>query len=183
MAVFNISIFEKFQNRSFWDWKLQRNSFCTYRGCCVIVLCSCWLTTFVVVVQSLSRCPAPCYPVNCSTPGFPVLHYVLVEFAQTHVHWVADIPSNHFVLGRPFLLFPASGSFQMSCIFASDGQSIEAPASASVLPMNIQSWFPLGLTGLISTQSKGLSRIFSSAAVQKHQFFGPQPSLGLLRWH
>ena len=62
MAVFNISIFENFQNRSLWDWTLQRNSFCTYRGCCVIVLCSCWLATFVAVVQSLSHCPPPCYP-------------------------------------------------------------------------------------------------------------------------
>ena len=144
MVVFNISIFENFQNKSFWDWKLQRNSFCTYRGCFVIVLCSCWLATFVVV-RSLSHCSAPCYPRNCSTPGFPVLHYVL-EFSQAHVHWVGDTPSNHLILGRPLLLFPASGSFQMSCLFASGGQSIEAPALASVLPMNIQSWFPLGLT-------------------------------------
>ena len=67
---------------------------------------------------------------------------------------------------------PASGSFLMSRLFASDGQSIRASASASVLPMNIQDWFPLGLTGLISLQSKGLSRVFSSTTVQKHQFFG-----------
>ena len=146
MVVFNISIFENFQNKSFWAWKLQRYSFCTYWGCFAIVLCSCWLATFIVVVQSLSHCPAPCYPMNCSTPGFPVLHY-LVEFAQTHVNWVGDMPSNHLILCRPLLLSPASGSFQMSCLFASGGQSIEAPASASVLPMNIQSWFPLRLTG------------------------------------
>ena len=73
--------------------------------------------------------------------------------------------------------FPASGSFQMSQFFASGGQSIEASAPASVLPMNIQDWSPLGLTGLISLQSKGLSRIFSSTTVQKHQFFSAQPSL------
>ena len=73
--------------------------------------------------------------------------------------------------------FPASGSFPMSCLFASGGQSIGDSASASVLPMNIQGRFPLGLTGLISLQSKGHSRVFSNTTVQKHQFFGTQPSL------
>ena len=68
--------------------------------------------------------------------------------------------------------FPASGSFPMSRIFASCAQSIGASASASVLPMNIQDWFPLGWTGLISLQSRGVSRIFSSTIVLKHQFFG-----------
>ena len=72
---------------------------------------------------------------------------------------------------------PAAGSFQMSQFFASGGQSTGASASASVLPMNIQSWFPLGLTGLISLLSKGLSRVFSSSTVQKHQFFSAQSSL------
>ena len=71
--------------------------------------------------------------------------------------------------------FPASGSFPMSQLFASGGQS--TGASASVLPMSIQGWFPLGLTGLISLQSRGLSRVFSSTTVQKHQFFSTQPSL------
>ena len=66
--------------------------------------------------------------------------------------------------------FPASGSFPMSQLFASGGQSIGVSASTSVLPMNIQDWFPLGLTGWISLLSKGLSRVFSSTAVQKHQF-------------
>ena len=72
---------------------------------------------------------------------------------------------------------PASGSFPMSLLFASSGQSTRASVSATVLPMNIQSWFPLGLTGLISLQSKGLSRVFSNTTVQKHQFFGAQLSL------
>ena len=71
--------------------------------------------------------------------------------------------------------FPASWSFQMSQFLASDGQSIGA--SASVLPMNIQGWFPLGLTVLISLVSKGLSRVFSSTTVWRHQFFSAQPSL------
>ena len=70
----------------------------------------------------------------------------------------------------------ASGYFPMSDTFTSGGQSIGASASASVLPMNIQDWFSLGLTGLISLQSKGLSRVFSNTTVQKHQFFGAQLS-------
>ena len=73
--------------------------------------------------------------------------------------------------------FPASGSFQMSQFFTSGGQSIGVSASASVLPMNIQDWFPLGWTGWISLQSKGLSRVFSNTTVQKHQFFSAQLSL------
>ena len=70
--------------------------------------------------------------------------------------------------------FPASGSSQMSQLFASVGQSIVVSASASVLPMNIQGWFPLGLTGLISLRSKGLSRVFSRTTIWKHRFFGTQ---------
>ena len=73
--------------------------------------------------------------------------------------------------------FPASGSFLRSQFLASGGQSIGVSASASVLPMNIQDLFPLGLTGLISLQSKGLSRVFSNTTLQKHQFFGAQLSL------
>ena len=77
--------------------------------------------------------------------------------------------------------FPASRSFQMSPFFASGGQSIGISASASVLPMNTQDWSPLGWTGWISLQSKGLSRVFSNTTVQKHQFFGAQFSLALSR--
>ena len=73
--------------------------------------------------------------------------------------------------------FPASGSFAMSWLFPSSGWNIGASASTSVLPMNIRDWFPLGLTGLIFLQSKGLSSIFSNTTVQKHQFFGAQPFL------
>ena len=73
--------------------------------------------------------------------------------------------------------FPASGSFQMSEFFTSGGQSIGVSASASVLPMNTQDWSPLGWTGWISLQSKGLSRVFSNTTVQKHRFFGTQLSL------
>ena len=73
--------------------------------------------------------------------------------------------------------FPASGSFPMSQFFTSNGQSIGVSASASVLPINIQDWFPLGWTGWISLLSKGLSRVFSNTTVQKHQFFSAQLSL------
>ena len=73
--------------------------------------------------------------------------------------------------------FAASGSFQMSQFFTSGGQSIRVSVSTSVLPMNIQDWFPLGLTGWISLQSMGISRVFSNTTVQKHQFFGTQLSL------
>ena len=72
---------------------------------------------------------------------------------------------------------PASGSFPVGQFFASRGQSTGASALASVLPLSIQDWFPLGLTGLISLQARGLSRVFSNTTVQKHQFFGTQPSL------
>ena len=84
------------------------------------------------------------------------------------------MPSNHLILYCPFPLlpqsFPASGSFAVSWLFASDGQSIGVSASASVLPLNTHSWFPLGLTGLISLQFQGLSRVFSSLINWKHQF-------------
>ena len=87
------------------------------------------------------------------------------------------MPSNHLILCRPLLLlpsiFPATGSFPMSRLLAPGGQSIGASASASVIPMNSQDWFPLELTGLISLLSKGLSRNFSSSIVWRHQFFGP----------
>ena len=90
------------------------------------------------------------------------------------------MPSNHLILCHPLLLppsiFPASGSFQMSQFFISGGQNIRVLASVSFLPMNIQDWFPLELTGLISLQSKGLSRVFSNITVQKHQFFCVQLS-------
>ena len=91
------------------------------------------------------------------------------------------MPSSHLILCRPFLScpqsFPESESFQMSQLFASGGQSIGISASASsVLPMNTQDWSPLGWTGWISLQSKGLSRVFSSTIVQKRQFFGAQLS-------
>ena len=88
------------------------------------------------------------------------------------------MPSSHLILCHPLLLLPqslpASGSFPMSQLFTWGGQSIGV--SASVLPINTQDWSPLGWTGWISLQSKGLSRVFSNTTVQKHQFFGAQLS-------
>ena len=122
-------------------------------------------------------CPTLCDTMDCSTWGFSVLHY-LPEFDQTHVPLSQDAiqPSHPLSPPSPFA-FPASGSFPVSQFFTSDDQSTGVSASTSVLPMNIQDWFSLGLTGLISLQSKGLSGVFSSTTVQKCQFFSAQPSL------
>ena len=106
-------------------------------------------------------------------------HHKLQEFTQTHVHWVDDVIQPSHPLSSPsppaFNLSHHQGFFLMSQLFTSGGQSIRA--SASVLPMNIQDSFPLGLTGLISLLSKRLSRVFSNNTVQKHQFFSTQLSL------
>ena len=129
-------------------------------------------------------------------------HSVVSDSLWPHRLWHARLPCSssspracsnscplnqwcHFILCHPpssffsFCLqsFPESRSFPMSQLFVSGGQSIGASALASVLPVNIQDWFPLGWTGLISLQSKGLTRVFSKTTVQKHQFFGTQPSI------
>ena len=120
-------------------------------------------------------CPTFCDPMDCSTSCSPVLHY-LPEFAQTHVYWVGPTISSSVVLFSSYpQSFPASGSFLMSQLFASGGQSIGA--SASVLPVSIQVWFPLGLTGLISLLSTGLSGVLSNTTIWKRRFFSAQPSL------
>ena len=124
-------------------------------------------------------CLTLCNPMNCSIPGLPVPHH-LPEFVQVHVHPVSDaIQPSHPV--TPFSScpqsFPGPGSSPVSQLFPSGDQSIGASASASVLPMNIQGWFPLGWTDWISLQFKGLSGIFSKTTVKKYQFFGAQLSL------
>ena len=123
-------------------------------------------------------CLTLCDPMDCRTPGYYLL--ALSPGILSPGKFIESMmPSNHLILYCPFSSCPqsflASGYFQMSQLFASYGQSIEASASASIVPMNIQGWFPLGLTGLISLLSKGLWRVFSRTTVQKHQFFGPQP--------
>ena len=132
------------------------------------------ILTYTVVVQSLFVTP-----MDSSTPDFPVLHYIrsLLKLMSTEL----VMPSNHLISIIPFSScpqsFPAPGSFPTNQLFTSGGQSIGTSASESVLPMNIQGWFPLGWTVLISLLSKGLWRVFSNTTVQKHQFFGTQLSL------
>ena len=129
-------------------------------------------------VQSLN-CVWHWDPTDCSTPGLPVPSATPGVYSNSCPlsQWCHPTISSSIV---PFSScpqsFPASGSFQMSQLFTSGGQSTGVLASASVLPMNIQDWFPLRWTGWISLQSKGLSRVFSNTTVQKHQFFGTQPS-------
>ena len=115
-------------------------------------------------------------PRGLHIPGFPD-HHQLLELAQTSCPWHPTISSSVSPFSSCLQSFQASGSFLMSLLFTSGGQSIGASASASVFPMNIQSWFPLELTDWISLQSKGLSRIFSNTTVQEHQFFTTQPYL------
>ena len=133
---------------------------------------------FSSVAQSY---PTLCDAMNRSTPGLPV-HHKLPEFTQTHLHWDGDaIQASHpwSSPSPPALNLSQHQSFPMSQLFASGGQSIgiSASASASVLPMNTQDWSPLGWTGWISLQFKGLSRVFSNTTVQKHQCFCTQLSL------
>ena len=100
-------------------------------------------------------CPSLWDFMDCSTPSFPILHH-LPEFVQMHVHWVSDTILLYYPLSPSSQSLPASGSFPICRLFTSGGLSIGASALASVPPMNIQGWFPLGLTALISLQSKGL---------------------------
>ena len=110
---------------------------------------------------------------NCSTPGLPV-HHQLLEFTQTHVHWVSDAIQPSHPLSSPFppapKSLPASGAFPMSQLFTWGGQSTGVSALASFLPKKCHGWSPSEWTGWISLQSKGLSRVFSNTTVQKHQF-------------
>ena len=117
----------------------------------------------------LTRLPCPTLSPSVCSDSCPLSQWCYLTISPTAVFFSC------------LQSFPASGSFPMSRLFASGGQSIGALASASILPMNIQDWFPLGLTGLISLQSKGLSRVFSNTTVQKHQFLAlsllPGPTL------
>ena len=127
---------------------------------------------FSSVAQS---CPTLCDTMDYSMPGTP-FHHQLPGLTQTHIdcQWCHPTISSSVVPFSCLQSFPASGSFLMSQFYNSGGQNIGA--SASVLPMNFQDWFLLEMTGLMSLQSKGLSRI-SNTTVQKHQFFSAQLSL------
>ena len=128
-------------------------------------------------------CLSLCDTMDCSTPGLPV-HHQLLEFTQTYVHWVGDAIQPSYPLSSPsppgFNLFPASGSFPTSQLFASGGQRIGVSTSTSVLPKKTSGlisfridWLDFLATG----PSKGLSRVFSNTTFQKHQFFRAQLSL------
>ena len=125
---------------------------------------------FSSVTQS---CLTLCDPMGCSTPGFPV-HHQLPKFAQIHVYPVGDAiqPSHPLSSSSPpiFNLSQGQDLFQWVSSSHQVARVLEFSASASVFPMNIQDWFPWGLTGLISLQFKVLSRVFSNTTVQKHQF-------------
>ena len=118
-------------------------------------------------------CLTLCEPMDCSTPGFPVVHHPRAcSNPCPSSRWChPTISSSVIPFSSCLESFPASGSFPRSQFFSSYGQSIGVSASK-----NIQDWFSLGCTGCISLQSKGLSRVFSNTTVQKHQFFGAQLS-------
>ena len=134
-----------------------------------------YLSAFVLSCCSVIKlCPTFWNPTDCSILGFPVLHH-FPDIVQAHVHWVGDAVQPFHPLSSPspptFNLSQHQDLFQW-VLFTSGGQSIGA--SASVLAMNVQDWFPLGGTGWISLPSKGLSRVSSNTTVQKHQFFNAQ---------
>ena len=125
-------------------------------------------------------CLTLCDPMNTCI-SWASLSFSISQSLLKHMTIQSVILLNHLILCHSFSFclqsFPISGSFPMSWLFTSGGQSIGASASASVPPVNIQGWFPLGLTGLVSLQFRELPRVFSSTTIQKHHFFGSQPYL------
>ena len=146
---------------------------------CGVPTLSCVMWGLVPSCSFAESCLTLYNPMGSSMSGFPVLH-CLPEFAQTHCpssQWCHPaIPSSVVPFSSCPQSLPAPGSFPMSQLFASGGQSIGVSASTSVLPKNTQDWSPLGWTGWISLQSKGLSGVFSNTTVPKYQFFGAQLS-------
>ena len=148
-----------------------------------IVVCICKPNSMNIIISYISQsvssvaqsCPTLCNPRDCSTPGLPVPSPTPRVYSNSCPlsQWChPTISSSVFPFFSRLQSFPASGSFPMSQFFELGGQSTGVSASASVFPMNIQCWFPLGWTGWISLQSKGLSSVFFNTTVQKHQFFG-----------
>ena len=130
----------------------------------VVVFC-CSVVSQLFATRGLQHARLPCPSPSCRASSN------LSPWNQ----WCHPTVSSSVIPFFPYLQsFPALGSLLMSQLFASSGQSTGVSASTSVLPTNIQDWFSLGLTGLISLQSKGLSRVFSNTTVQKHQFFSPK---------
>ena len=139
----------------------------------LLIWTQCLIVQFSSVAQS---CPTLCDPMNCSMPGLPVHHQLPVYSNSMSIELV--MPSGHLILCHPLLLLPpilpSIRVFSNESTLCMSGQSIGVSASASVLPMNTQDWSPLGWSGWISLQSKGLSRVFSNTTVQMHQFFSAQ---------
>ena len=146
------------------------SAFCRFMSTGLLPPCSCYS-----VAKSY---PILCDFMDCSTPAF--LSLMNSRSLPRFMPIESVMPSDHLILCHLFSFclqsFPAWGSSPTSWLFASRSQSIGAPTSGSVLPMSIQGWFPLGLTGFISLLSKGLSRVFFSTTIWKHQFFGAQPA-------
>ena len=139
-----------------------------------------WSSTSVQFSSVTQLCPTLCDPMNNSMPRLPVHHQTPGVYPNSCPlsRWChPTISSFVFPFSSCPQSFPTSKSFPMIQLFASGDQSTGALLSASVLPGSIQGWFPLGLTGLISLQSKGFSRVFSNTTVQKYEFFSVQPSL------
>ena len=140
-----------------------------------VVLTKCTKTVVVQLLRHVQLCVTPWTAAHWASLSFTISWSLLKLMS---IEWV--MPSNNLIFCHPLLLlpsiFPGSGSFSVSWLFTSGGQNIGASVSASVLLMNIQDWFSLGLTGLILL-SKGLSRVFSKTTVRKHQFFSTQLSL------
>ena len=137
-----------------------------------------WAVQFISVHRSVvSNSLQPHEPQHTRSPCPPPTLRVYSNSRPLSQWWHPTISSSAISLSSCLLSFPTSESFQMSQPFASGGQNSGVPASSSVLPLNTQDRFPLGWTGWISLQSKGLSRVFSNTTVQKHQFFCTQPSL------
>ena len=160
---------------SLYRYEFVTYSFPSLRKTFFHILCKEGHLFFYSVTKS---CPTFCNPMNLQhtrLPLFFTMSQSLLKFISTELVML----SKHLILCCPLPLlpsiFPSIRVFPMSWLFASGGQSIGA--SASVLPMSIQDWFPLGLIGLLSLLSKGLSGVFSSTTIWKHQFFGTQPSL------
>ena len=160
-------------------------SYCPWTpGCCmsvglVVLQLVCWSLSSVQFSSVAQLCPTLCDPMNRSPPGLPVYHQLL-EFTQTHVCWVGDaIQTSH-----P-LLSPSPPAFNLSQHQSLFQWVTSSHQGAKVLEFQLQHqffqwifhWFPLGWTGWISLQSKGLSRVFSNTTVQKHQFFCSHLSL------
>ena len=156
-------------------WQFEREGSLGENGSCTWMIRSFCCSPETITTLSIGdccsvakSCATLCSPMDRSTPGFPVL-YCLLDFAQTHAHWVGDaISSCH-----PLLLL--TWSFPKSWLFTWCEEYLELQLQHQ--PLNIQGWFPLGWTGLISLLFKRLSRVFSSTKIWKHRFFGAQPSL------